>query len=249
MRAALFLLTLVWLSPPALSTSYTFYGFEYAPFSMAGDDDQNRGPYADLIRAFCQQQAYDCQVYYVPWRRAEKTARESDTLHGLFPLSKNAEREEWLYYSKPFLTTGRGFYTLGNAQEINSLDDFEGHTITTFGPSNTARIMAKHLEAVDDVSISLETSMDISVTKFIHGRYGAKSALYGNIDVVQYLLEQQDFAGAKLAYITKKYTLFLTFPRHTTSAALVDEFNAFIDQYMASGQMTELLEVYHLQLH
>lgn len=247
MRIVLF----VWLllvAPLASSDSYTFYGFEYPPFSTKGEGSQNNGPFADLIREFCRQQQYECDVLLVPWRRASKAAKEGNSLHGLFPMSKNADREQWLYYSDPFIVTGRGFYTLDSSHTINRLNDFEGYTISTFGPSNTARIMSKHLEVVEDISIILETKMDIAVNKFIHGRYGEKSALYGNIDVIRHILSSNNFAAAHLAYITKRYVLYLTFPKHTVSPELVEEFNRFINQQSQSGALGQGLGQYGLQL-
>lgn len=136
------------------------------------------GPGVDIVTAAADRAGLACEVRLLPWRRAQEMARDG-RLHGLFLIGRNPEREDWLSYTVPILTTEYGLFARSDADwTYRDVEDLRGRTVAVYGPSNTATSLATLAEELDDaIDIDLRPDDVVGFRKLAADRV---DAVYSN---------------------------------------------------------------------
>lgn len=235
-------------APPVGAKTLTFLTESLPPFNYGSREDV-QGPSRAIISAVCGQIEADCRFELLPKKRMMRRAREGRA-DGLFSLGKNAERMEWMYFSRPLLRTAYGFFVpKGDDLRYRAPADLAGYRVVTYGPSNMAKSLRGLVEAEQPgvADITIDTELRLSFRKLAGGRYGDTAAVYSNRDVGRYILQDEGIDGVRYAGEQRGLHYYVGFPKKAVSRALVRRFNDALVGLHKSGRLAEILGDYGLQ--
>ena len=166
---------------------------DFAPYEFRDAQGVNRGISADYLKLL--ERSLGVTFTLVPTNNWQQTlqkgfAREVD----LLPLlNRTAEREQYLRFSKPYLTSQRVIITRGVRADLRSEVDLPGHSLAL--PRGYSVIT--HLqERVPDVTIQEVEDIPAALRQVA---LGAADATILSIGVASYWLEREEIANLRIA--------------------------------------------------
>ena len=94
-----------------------------------GPDLENQGYFTELSKKAFQRAGYQCEVMFVPWKRALEMAKAGH-YDGVLGAFFNEERTQWFTYSDPISETHIVFFTAkGRTIQYNSLKSLAHYKI------------------------------------------------------------------------------------------------------------------------
>ncbi|MDA3962524.1 MAG: transporter substrate-binding domain-containing protein [Planctomycetota bacterium] len=217
---------------------------EFAPFHYMVDDKPS-GPGVDIILAAAAKADLPCEVQLLPWRRAQEEAKNG-RVHGLFLLGKNAEREQWLSFTTPILTTEYGLFTrIGSDWTYEDAESLRDRTIAVYGPSNTANSLEK-IKAQLDGSVKIEMRPD-DEAGFRKLNVGRVDGVYSNKAVGLALVRKLKLEHVAYGGIHKPVKYYAALSTAHTDAATVEAFNAAMAAIVADGTVAQIISKYGMQ--
>lgn len=214
-----------------------FSHHSFPPFTYS-ENGESKGSIIELVRRVCLEMNEECTFSFLPNRRA-KQYMEQGMVSGTIPLGWNTERDQWIYFSVPLLTTSYSFYAQeGSTFTFNQLSDLEGKTIGVFGPSNTQYT----LEKIRDEMISQKlipfriddhpNADGRGLIKLANGRY---DLYFVNQDVAEYRIKNLHIKGIKNIGLGKKLEYSIGFAKEHNNPNFITHFNKTILSLYQNG--------------
>lgn len=234
---------------PAMAGEYLFVTEELPPFNYRDAADMVGGPAREVVTAVCRDLQVSCRIHLLPKKRMMALAMRGE-VQGLFTLGRNRAREQWLYFSRPFVRTRYGFFVRATDRvRPVDVDGFIGFVIATFGPSN----MLTTLRGLYELSghrrarIVVENDLGTALRKLAAGRYGqVGAAVYANRDVGRYIITAEAIGGLRYALDERRLDYYVAFPKRAVAPAFVGRFDAALQALFHRGGLTAILERYGL---
>ncbi len=241
-------ITILTIGMAFFSTAYTdaakleFATQEFAPFSYTVDKEI-KGPGPEIVRLVCSEMNIDCSIRVFPWRRALIMAQDGN-IQGLFLIGKNKEREKWLVFSPPLLTTEYGIFVKdSNPLEVSNIQDIEGYDVGVYGPSNTSHSLEKIKAQIKDLKIKMDPNDEPCFNKLSLGRV---DAVYSNKDVGFALIRKLELKNIRYAGTHKKLQYHIGIVKRNTDKKLSDRFNQTLRKLCKQGAIQKILAAYHM---
>ncbi|MCG7495672.1 transporter substrate-binding domain-containing protein [Vibrio sp. Of7-15] len=192
----------------------------------------------ELVRRVCLEMNEECTFSFLPNRRA-KQYMEQGTVSGTMPLGWNTERDQWMYFSAPLLTTTYSFYAQEeSAFTFNQLSDLEGKTIGVFGPSNTQYTLEKIRDEMTSqklIPFRIEDHPNADgrgLIKLANGRY---DLYFVNRDLAEYRIKNIPIKTIKNIGSVKKLEYFIGFAKEHNDPNFITRFNQTILNLYQNG--------------
>ena len=215
------------------------------PFNYLKDGEV-AGPSFEIISSICKKMRIECAFELVHWNRAILSARNAE-VNGIFSVGKNAEREEWMYFSTPILETAYGIYVnKDNPLIYQKHSDLSGYTVVTYGPSNTSKSLEKLSKRSPGMKMKVELKSIFALKKFNLGRYGENSALYLNKDVVDHLIRELELQNIRYAGDDMKLRYYIGFPKKSNSKTFVNDFTRVLEEFKHDGSLKKILDAFDM---
>lgn len=222
---------------------------DFPPF-VTVDEGRVTGVFVDIVDRVSAATKIDTKIYLYPNRRSKSVLKEGK-VNANFPLGWNKERDKWLYWSLPLMSTEYGFFTrVSERDEFNEIDDFSGQKVGVFGPSNTSyslEMLSEELEArgLEPLHIQmLPNSNGQNFRKLMDNRI---DAVFHNQDTGRSQLERFNIKGVVYAFGAKKINYYIGFSKEHTDKKLVDRFNLGLEKLQSSGELGDIVRRYNLR--
>ncbi|WP_421866119.1 substrate-binding periplasmic protein [Motiliproteus sp.] len=249
MRASPLLLTLL-LSLSLLPTSQLradtlvrFVTQHFPPFSYI-EQGQVSGPARALIDRACEATQAHCVHQLLPWQRAQKMV-QLGRQDAMYVIGANPDRDRWVLYSRPLLTTEYGFFVRGD-DPLHSIsaEALEGYHVAALAASNTL----KSLQRLRDQGMDFEIiEVSDSQTGFRLLDVGRVSAVYSNRDVGYSLIRAGGYQQMHYAVADRKLDYFIGFNPELVESDWLDAFNQQLERMAESGETERILRTYGLK--
>jgi len=215
------------------------------PFNYL-EDGNVAGPAFEIIDSICDQMSITCKFKLTKWERAILSAQNAE-VNGIFSIGKTTERAQWMYFSTPILETAYGIYVNKNDPLIyKNGSDLSGYTVVTYGPSNTSKSLEKLRRKTPSMKVKIESNSTFALKRFDVGRYGDKSALYLNRDVVDHLIKTMKLKNIRFAGDDRKLSYYVGFPKESNTRKFVSDFNRALEKSKQDGTLEQLLKPFDM---
>ena len=232
------------LCGPVQADELIFNTQDFAPFSFMSDDEVS-GPAANIITTVCAAEKLECSFKLLPWKRAQAEVREGQA-NAMFVIGRNAEREEWLYFSPAIITTEYGFFVQdSNDLEFADVEDVRGYTVGVYGPSNTSRSLEKIRDELGDLTIEMKGDDESGFRKLSLGRV---DAVFSNSDVGKTMMARLGLENIRYAGAQRSLDYYIGFSKAHNDEAIVERFNAQLSKLIDDGTITEILSAHDMVL-
>ena len=162
-------------------------------------------------------------------------------------LGKNAEREQWLWFSQPVITTEYGFFVhSSNPLDYKQVSDLSNYRVAVYGPSNTS-LSLQQLSAQSEhkKGFTIFVRPD-DVTGFRQLNAGRVDAVYSNKAVGQAMIENLKLTSIRYAGLEKTLEYYVAFNKREIAPEIVRAFNQGLDKLVLSGELHQLAQSYGL---
>lgn len=227
-----------------------FQAWESPPF-VIGKGKNTSGAMKDVMDEACKRAHFDnCKLIEGGWKRAQVLAKEKGQAFALAPIGYRDDRAKWMYYSDPVFATSYALFTKNSDNlSFTQPSDLNGYTLATFGPSNTSKKLEKLADNVTNSTIEIEPALKIALRKMKGNRYAEKSAVYGNADMIRYMIRtNDDYKGIREAGVQKHLKYYIGFPKNRVGNAEFESLNSAIKNMKADGTLKSILDNYDLTL-
>lgn len=249
MRASPVVLT-CWLLLSLLSSSQLqaetlvrFVTQHFPPFSYI-EQGEVAGPARALIDRACEATHVACVHQLLPWQRAQKMV-QLGRQDAMYVIGANAQRDRWVLYSSPLLTTEYGFFVRGDDPlHTVSAESLKGYRVAALAASNTlvslqrlrSQGMAFEIVAVSD-----------SETGFRLLDIGRVHAVYSNRDVGYSLIRAGGYQDLHYAVSDRRLDYYIGFNPEQVEIEWLDQFNQQLQKLVESGETDRILRRYGLK--
>ncbi len=225
-----------WCAPQGMN-QLLFTTQDFGPFHTDSPRGA-QGPVIDIVKRACEEQAIICNIQLFPWRRTLQLAQDG-AVNGLFVVGRNPERENWLYFSGPIVTTEYGFFVpLSDQKNYEALEDFSNYRVGVYGPSNTSRSLSEIAQHLGNLTVEMAADDLDGFRKLNANRI---QAVYSNKSVGLYTSSQLALTNIRYAYSDRKLLYYIGFVKASTPKSLVEKFDkALADMYLR-GELQDIL--------
>lgn len=215
----------------------------FPPYSYL-EDGEVSGPAADIIKEVCREGGIPYSVKLLPWPRAQKEIDEGHA-NGLFVIGRNTERIERLYFSPAVFAAEYGLFLNKESDlQYSDIHDLEGWIVGVYGPSNTSNSLEQiHKEVNSSFIIDMSAGQEAAFLKLSAGRI---NAVYANMDVGMFLIEDLELENIYFAGLHRKLYYYFGFSKEYTDKTIVDRFNSTYLKLYHNGTIFRLLRGYNM---
>lgn len=190
-----------------------------------------------------------CTFDLLPWNRAQREVEEGKA-QAMFLIGRNAERENWLYFSAPIVETTYGFFVPADDPLLyQKRADVSGYTVGVFGPSNTARSLERirdQLRQAGHPPITIEMRPD-DESGFRKLSLKRVQAVYSNHDVGNAMIAQLGLKNIRYAGFDERLFYYIGFSKKYADKSAVDQFNAVFLRLHQQGLIGKILADYQMK--
>ncbi|PTQ73112.1 ABC transporter substrate-binding protein [Pseudomonas sp. GV071] len=183
-------LLLGWVDKGLSAATLTFAAAEFVPF-VSVKDGQPSGAVTDIVRQACREAQIECSFKVQAWKDS-KAEVEAGKLDGLFVVSWERDRAQWLSFSLPLLHTEWGYLVrASDTRAYIGLNSLRGYRVGVFGPSSSSEALER-VKPVLGLDVQLSQDDLANVRRMLVGEL---DAVYMNRDVAQSLLLRNGLQG------------------------------------------------------
>ncbi|WP_415906593.1 substrate-binding periplasmic protein [Neptuniibacter sp. QD72_48] len=233
----------------AISDKLTISVQDFPPFTTV-EQGKITGPFVEIVEKISVHSEIEIEILLHPNRRSKALLKEG-YVNANFPLGWNEERDKWLYWSLPLMSTEYGFFTRTNEdKEYNSIELFSGLKVGVFGPSNTSYSLERLSNKLEEQGLEpinvkmLPNSNGQNLKKLVAKRI---DAVYLNRDLGEYQIKELEIVGAEYLLGVEQINYFIGFSKENTSKELVDKFNESIRYLKDKGEISMILSTYKIR--
>ncbi len=217
---------------------------DFPPYSYI-EDGQGKGFAVDMIRQSCEYLKWRCRIKFRPWVRALNELREGQYSAG-FLLGRNKEREDWLRFSQPVVSTEYGFFVnTTDSLEYKQADDLQGYRIAVYGPSNTSHALLRLAERSGGLEVYIRPDDTVGFLQLDAKRV---DAVYSNREVGLAMIRRLELKDIRYAGADRSLNYYVAFPKAFTEEKLIDQFNFALEEMQLKGRLEELATEYGLEV-
>ncbi|MGY4532119.1 polar amino acid transport system substrate-binding protein [Pseudomonas sp. TE3786] len=231
-----------WADQRLSAATLSFAAAEFVPF-VSVKDGQPTGAVTDIVRQACREANIDCSFKVQSWKES-KAAVEAGTLDGLFVVSWERERAQWLSFSLPLLHTEWGYLVpASDSRAYDGLKSLGGYRIGVFGPSSSSETLER-VKPVLNLDIQLSQDDLANVRRLLAGEL---DAVYMNRDVALSLLQRnglQDQVRYVMGDSGRNYHLAFS---KQADVQLVGPFNRALRRMFKAREVQQLLSSQQLE--
>ncbi|WP_415890652.1 substrate-binding periplasmic protein [Neptuniibacter sp. SY11_33] len=236
-------------SANAISDKLTISVQDFPPFTTV-EQGRISGPFVEIVEKISVHSEIEIEILLHPNRRSKALLKEG-YVNANFPLGWNEERDKWLHWSLPLMSTEYGFFTRTNeAKEYKSIESFSGLKVGVFGPSNTSYSLERLSEDLEEKGLGpinvkmLPNSNGQNLKKLVAKRI---DAVYLNRDLGEYQIKALEIVGAEYLLGVEQINYYIGFSKENTSKDLVDKFNESIRYLKDKGEISTILSTYKIR--
>lgn len=235
-------LLLGWMEPGPRAATLSFAAAEFVPF-VSVQDGNPAGPVADIVRQACRAANIECS-FKVQSFKDSKADVEAGKLDGLFVVSWERERAQWLSFSLPLLHTEWGYLVpASDPRSYVGLQSLTGYRVGVFGPSSSSEALAR-VKPMLNLDVQLSQNDLANVQRMLAGEL---DAVYMNRDVAVSLLQRnglQDRVRYVIGDSGRNYHLAFS---KQADVQLVGPFNRALRQMFKARDVQQMLTQHQLE--
>lgn len=238
MHKVIALLVLVFsLAPSAKPLRFVVQHFP--PYTFSDNNNQLTGAYVEMVEAACKEWPDGCDIIQLPNLRARNMLQKG-LVDGMFPLAKNQERAQELWFSRPLSRAAWGFFSHADNPQTN----------LTFNALSGARVgvtknsFSEYLLLKLDEQLQLKGSkplrIDGNVTDSMRSlekllRSSRYQFYFSNIDVALHYMEQSGNHQLKLLKISHVGNYYIAFNKQMVNQEQLMAFNKILERLEKEG--------------
>ncbi|WP_082552003.1 ABC transporter substrate-binding protein [Massilia sp. Root351] len=224
----------------------TFVMQVFPPFNDV-KGGQPVGVFPEVLREVCAAMQTECKLEVYPWRRAYALA-QSGMADGILLLLKTPQREQIFHMGAPVIQSSYVLYAQQqNPMRYTGPADLAGYTIGAYGPSGTSYAATDLIQAIPDARLEVEMDNPTALRKLRLGRYGAKGAVFINLDLALHLMKQEGDAGLKQVGEVQKVEYYIGLSRKKMSVRQAELFHATLRQLQRDGTVAAIARKHGLK--
>lgn len=233
------------LAPSVFAKDLHFMGQDYPPFNWQ-EGPKVTGAMVDVMQSACDKLKHNCKFSIVPLARANKMLEDGEVDGGL-SLIATPEREAYLVFTPTVIVSHLAYLgQKGKSSKMESIQDLSGWTVGVVRGSSSSKIAMKHKDQVKSLSLQEDKDNEAMVKKFIKGRFGNKSAIFGSEDVLKYF-------GKKIKVELEPILVMdgqafkAAFSKKRADIEVVETFRKTLEEMKKSGEIKKILDKYSLK--
>ncbi|WP_247869866.1 transporter substrate-binding domain-containing protein [Methylophaga sp. SB9B] len=212
--------------------------YSWAPYDFLNENNEHDGIAADVLKLVSEKSGLKIVVEPDVWANTMQKMRNGE-LMGLSCAAANAEREEFLLFSKPYVSMSLGIIVQQHRDDIKSIEDLAGLTLAVNEDSYLHNWLKVHYP---DLDLLLTDSNDDSLEAV---SFSKADAYIGNIAVLSNVIKQRYLSNLKVAAkvpgvttdtsvaIDKRYPLLHSIIEKSLAAITAAEKQQIIDKWYA----------------
>ncbi|WP_033137726.1 substrate-binding periplasmic protein [Aeromonas finlandensis] len=234
LRLIAILALMVSLTPNAKPLRFVVQHFP--PYTFSDKNNNITGAYTEMVKAACKEWPDGCDIIQLPNLRARKMLQKG-LVDGMFPLAKNPERSQELWFSRPLSRTSWGFFShTDNPQTDLTFNALSGARIGVTKNSFSEYLLLtldKQLQLQGAKPLRIDTNITDSMRSLEKLQRNSRYQFYfSNVDVALHYMEQSGNHQLKLLKISHVANYYIAFNKQVVSQ----------DQLMAFNKILERLE-------
>lgn len=211
----------------------------FPPYTYSDENNSITGAYTEMVRTACKEWPDGCEIIQLPNLRARKMLQQG-LVDGMFPLAKNQERSQQLWFSRPLSRASWGFFSQAKqgaqALTIKALSGARvGVTKNSFSEYLLLEL-DKQFQAKGAKPLRIDgnvTDSRRSLDKLLHNsRY---QFYFSNVDVALHYMEQSGNHQLKLLKISHIGNYYIAFNKETVNRDQMIAFNQILTRLENEG--------------
>ncbi|MCG7995219.1 MAG: transporter substrate-binding domain-containing protein [Candidatus Thiodiazotropha taylori] len=164
---------------------------QWAPFDFADADGKHTGLASEYIRIIRERTGLQIEVMPGVWSSTMQQMREGK-IDGLTSAVETSERQEFLLFSRPYLTVPVAIIINKQQEDIHTIEDLFGHVVSVTKDSYMHEWLRNRYPEINlHLAASNEASLDAVV-------YGSADAYIGNLAVATYTINRKMITNLKV---------------------------------------------------
>ena len=230
-------------APKLGAEKYRFVTFQYPPFEYANPDDAAEGIAVEIVTNVMHALGHEVEITVFPWTRSLNMVRIG-TADAIFTAYKNAEREQFLDYSRQVLIPQVVYFYKRRDSNIQFTGALDGIKHLRIGVVSTISYGRRFDDAKGDLLIDKARILEHSFEKLLLGRVDlVPSSHY----VADYTLSKLRL-GDKIVRLPQKIESvpsFIAFSKIRGLSKLRDEFDRQISIMKQDGSYADIVNAYN----
>jgi len=222
--------------------------FSWAPYDFLNEQGEHDGIAADVLKLISEKSGLKITVQPDVWANTMEKMRTGQ-LMGLSCAAANEQRQEYLFFSKPYVSLSLGIIVQKQRDDIQSMDDLIGLTLAVNEDSYLHNWLKIHYP---DLDLVLTDSNDDSLEAV---SFSKADAYIGNIAVATNVIKQRYLSNLKVVArvpdlttdtsiaIDKRYPILHRIIEKSLSAITAAEKQQIIDKWYAVVSDSSAFEV------
>lgn len=243
-KASLVAAIVLTTSIASVARDMVFAGQDYPPFNYE-DGGKVVGGMHDIVKKACDDLKHNCTFKIIPLARATKMMEDGE-VDGVLSLIANPERAVYSNFSPTIIVTTVSYMGKKGTPKLASYKELSGWTVGGVRASSSLKIVVKHNEEVKGITISEEVNNEALVLKLTSDAYGAKGAVMGSEDVLNYFAKKAKVEIAPVLAL-KDEEFMVAFGKKKVSADELAAFTKTLEGYKKSGTVKKMLAPYALR--
>ncbi len=242
LRLVVLSLLVGWMDRGLSAATLSFAAAEFVPF-VSVKDGQPAGAVTDIVKQACREANIECSFKVQSWKDS-KVEVEAGKVDGLFVVSWERDRAQWLSFSLPLLHTEWGYLVPANdTRTYSGLKNLSGYRIGVFGPSSSSEALLR-VQPVLKLDVQLSQDDLANVQRMLTGEL---DAVYMNRDVALSLLQRNGLQD-KVRYVIgdSGRNYHLAFSKQA-DVQLVGLFNRALRRMFKARDVQQLLTAQQLE--
>lgn len=223
--------------------------FSWAPYDFLNENGEHDGIAADVLKLISEKSGLNITVKPDVWADTMTKMRAGE-LMGLSCAAATAERQDFLLFTKPYVSLSLGIIVQQHRDDIRSMEDLLGQTIAVNEDSYLHNWLKIHYP---DLDLLLTSSNDESLEAVSFSR---ADAYLGNIAVATNVIKQRylsnlrvvakvpDYTTDTSIAIDKRYPLLYSIMEKSLAAITAAEKQQIIDKWYAVVSDTNAFTVF-----
>lgn len=165
---------------------------DWPPFEYTNEDGEREGITTDVLMLLAKRVGLEVELVQDNWDKLLRML-ESGELDLAPGLIQTPERNQYLFFTEPFVTSRDVIYTHVDTQGISSLEDLKGKTVAVENGYYTAEMLREEYPSIKQLTVDTTLSALTAVT------LGKADAYIGTHAVGAFLINKHVIADLKVA--------------------------------------------------
>ena len=198
----------------------------------------------EIVHEICKITKDKCIIEYVPLKRNLQYL-EMGRIHGVMSLVQSNSRDKFGILSDPIIYSDLIYASVKKSPVLKTKKELNGYRVgVALGSASSVMVEEQLKEVGGKGVVEIEVNPDIMVKKVSSGKYGAKGAIAGSEDVINFYVRKNDLPPLKRIFTLKKDAFGIYFSKKNVDKKTIDRFNLAIKQLREQGKIQPILRKY-----